>query len=211
VLANWEGSAIFGPGSEWFWSMAQFLLVGVTLIGIYLQLRVARSANAFEQINRLSADWESERTTRYTLEVYRALRSAVAPEDLPEAASSFLINFWENVASLVRAGHVDRKLVYEYMGSRCRWWWTALAADTRRAREVAQDPAVGEHFEWLAGVMAQLDKEGNVGAPYDPAHLMSTLDRRIQNAEGSIRVAEELRAVRPAASTGRRTASIGPS
>jgi hypothetical protein len=33
-LFNLEGSAIFGPGSEWFWSMAQFILVAVTLLGI---------------------------------------------------------------------------------------------------------------------------------------------------------------------------------
>jgi len=40
-LVNLEGSAIFGPGSQWFWSMAQFILVAVTLIGIYYQLRLA--------------------------------------------------------------------------------------------------------------------------------------------------------------------------
>ncbi|MDO8483354.1 MAG: hypothetical protein Q7S35_00225, partial [Candidatus Limnocylindrales bacterium] len=110
-------------------------------------------------------------------------------------AATFLINFLENVAALVRAGHVDRRLVYENFGSRCRWWWVALAPNTRRARMEAKDPTVGEHFEWLAGVMAELDRKAGVGVPYDDAHLASTLDRRIQNAQDQMRVAEELRAV----------------
>jgi hypothetical protein len=210
TLFNLEGSAIFGLGSEWFWTMAQFVLVAVTLIGIYVQLRLARSANAFEQINRLTADWESERTTRHTLEVYLALRASTPAEDIPEGAATFLINFWENVAALVSAGHVDRRLVYEYMGSRCRWWWTALAPNLRRARVEAEDPTVGEHFEWLAGVMAELDKEGNVGVPYDDAHLYNTLDRRIQNANDLIRVAEELRSISPRTETKRKRTPSTP-
>jgi len=51
---------IFGPGSEWFWSMAQFVLVAVTLIGIYYQLRIARNANAFEQMSRIADEGASE-------------------------------------------------------------------------------------------------------------------------------------------------------
>ena len=30
---------IFGPGSEWFWSMLQFVVVGITFYAIYRQLR----------------------------------------------------------------------------------------------------------------------------------------------------------------------------
>ena len=42
-LVNTDGLVLFGPSSEWFWSMAQ-LVVAVTLVGIYSQLRIARSA-----------------------------------------------------------------------------------------------------------------------------------------------------------------------
>jgi uncharacterized protein DUF4760 len=201
-LINWEGSAILGPGSEWFWSMAQFVLVAVTLIGIYYQLRLARSANAFEQINRITADWESERITLHTLEIYLALRDRVEPEDVPEGAATLLINFWENVAALVRKGHVHRRLVYDYMGSRCRWWWAALAPNIRHVRRESEDPLIAEHFEWLAGEMATLDRKAAVAVPYDDAHLLNTLDQRIQNAHDRIVIAEELRAVimRPMAS-----------
>ena len=117
-LVNLEGSVIFGPGSEWFWSMAQFVLVAVTLIGIYYQLRLARSANAFEQMNSIVDGWESERMTRHSLEVYLALREGVDLENIPEGAATSITNYLESVAALIRAGHVDRKLVYEFLGSR---------------------------------------------------------------------------------------------
>jgi len=55
-----EPIVFFGPGSEWFWSMAQFVVVAVTLIGIYYQFRLQRAANAFEQLKRIGEQWESE-------------------------------------------------------------------------------------------------------------------------------------------------------
>ena len=34
-LINVTGLSLFGPGSEWFWSMLQFVIVAITLIAIY--------------------------------------------------------------------------------------------------------------------------------------------------------------------------------
>ena len=38
-LVNTEGVAIFGPGSEWFWTMLQFTALAITFYAIYRQLR----------------------------------------------------------------------------------------------------------------------------------------------------------------------------
>ena len=116
-------------------------------------------------------------------------------EDIPEGAATSITNFLESVAALIRAGHIDRKLVYEFLGTRTQWWWVLLAPNIRRAREEAGDPAVGEHFEWLVGVMAHMDRKTGVQSVYDDAHIAGTLDRRIQNAQERMQAAEELRAV----------------
>ena len=146
-------------------------------------------------VNKLAADWDSEYATRQTLEIYRALQGNAIAAEVPEGAATYLINYWERAAGLVRAGHLDRSLVYDYMGSRRQWWWTALSPNTRRARVEAADSTIGEHFEWLAGLMARMDSEAKVGVPYDDEHVLSTLDRRIQNAQERLRNAEDLRAV----------------
>ena len=195
TLINTSGLVILGQGSEWFWSMAQFIVVVVTLAGIYRQLSIARSASAFEQRNRIVDEYVSERISRYQLDVLGALRDGTDPADLPYGAASFLAAFWEDVALLVRAGHVDRRLVYESIGNTCRWWWAALSPWTRRTRIEAGDPRTGANFEWLAGAMAEMGSQAGIDAPYDDAYVASTLDRRIQRAQADIRLAEELRAV----------------
>ena len=49
-LINLDGLALIGPGSEWFWSMLQFVIVAITLMTIYRQLRLQASAGAIEQM-----------------------------------------------------------------------------------------------------------------------------------------------------------------
>lgn len=192
-LVNWQGSAIFGPGSEWFWAMAQFLLVAVTLIGIYYQLRVARNANAFAQLDRITTEGQSERMCRNMLEIELALRGGVNPENIPTGPASFVADFWDAVGALVRAGHIDRRLVYEALGSSCQWWWAALAPESRRYRRETGDLTGGMHFEWLAGVMAKMSRKAGMDHRFDDAYVAATLDRRIEMLRDKIRVAEELR------------------
>jgi hypothetical protein len=193
-LINTDGMVFIGPGSEWFWTALSGLVLAVTFLGIYRQLSIARNANAFEQRNRVMEEFNSERMERNKIEILLALREGVNPEYLPSAANS-VGNFLEGVAALVRAGHVDRGLVHESLGNTYRWWWAALAPFARRARIEADDPFVYEHFEWLAGVMAEMDRKAGVGASYDEAFLAGTLDERIERARDQIRIAEELRAV----------------
>ncbi len=61
-----SGGAVFGPGSEWFWSMAQFLVVTITLIAIYRQLSAQRSANALQLIVSLNDQWDGDRMLPHT-------------------------------------------------------------------------------------------------------------------------------------------------
>ena len=193
---NTDGMAFIGPGSEWFWTAVSGVVLAVTFLGIYRQLSIARSANAFEQMNRIGNDWDSERLARHKLEVLLALQGGVKLEHVPDGAAGMIRDYWDDVAALVRAGHVDRKLVYQTLRAPCRAWWATLAPYTRRLRAESGDVGLSEHFEWLAGVMADMEKKAGVTSQYaDEATLASTLDWRIQRTRGEIRVAEELRAV----------------
>jgi hypothetical protein len=42
VLINTEGSALIGPGSEWFWTAVSGAVLAVTFLAIYRQLRLQR-------------------------------------------------------------------------------------------------------------------------------------------------------------------------
>ena len=193
TFINTDGMSFIGPGSEWFWTALSGVVLAVTFLGIYRQLRLAQNANAFEQLNRFTSDWDSERLARNQLEILLALKDGAMPDHVPDGAAGVIREFWELLGALVRAGHVDRDIVYGTFRGVCRAWWVTLAPHTRRLRET-YDEAVGQDFEWLVGVMAEMERKAGVTS-FDEARLASTLDARITRTRDEIRVAEELRAV----------------
>jgi hypothetical protein len=70
---NTDGMAFIGPGSEWFWTAISGLVLIVTFIAIYRQLRIMRSAAAFAQLDAFEREHGSERMKRFELEVLVAL------------------------------------------------------------------------------------------------------------------------------------------
>lgn len=152
-MVNADGLMLFGAGSEWFWSMLQFLVVAITLVGISVQLRQARAANAFAQADALQEQWEGERAVRRRLAIAVALRDGGPDADL-SALCKPMANFWEGVGALVRAKHIELAVLRDHLGAACLSWWTILEPEVRLAQaEVGSD--VWEHFEWLAGEIAR--------------------------------------------------------
>lgn len=193
-LINTNGLSLIGPGSEWFWTAISGLVLAGTFVAILRQLRIARSATAFEQINRIQDQWNEERTVRYTLDVYRHLRSGADLADISEGAATFLSDYWDGVGGLVRAGHIDEKLFHQFNGEGCRFWWAVLGPNNLRYRLESGNLSAGEHFEWLAGRMAQIDRKLGRRLEFDVAIVLRSLDRRIERAQGQLDVAEALRA-----------------
>jgi hypothetical protein len=56
-ILSGEPIVLIGPGSEWFWSMAQFVVVAITFLAIYYQLRLQRHTAAIEQVREISREW----------------------------------------------------------------------------------------------------------------------------------------------------------
>ena len=155
-VANTDGLTLVGSGSEWFWSMLQFVVVAVTLVAIYVQLRQDRSANAFSQASSLREDWNGELMARRKLAHLLALR-----DDAPDAELLVLAepigNFWEHVAGLVRARHLSLPLVYKHLGSPCQTTWNILEPQVRDM-QATDGAGIWENFAWLAAQCARLRK-----------------------------------------------------
>ena len=194
TLINTDDLVLLGPGSEWFWTAVSGLVLAVTFIAIYRQLALARSANAFEQIQRITAAWDTERAVRHKLAVLEAIKGGVELESIPESSATFIADFWEGTAVLVRAGHIDLKVLYSLFGPGIRYWWAVIAPNIRRYRAETGIRCL-EHFEWLAGRLAERDRSRGITLEFDEAHIRSTIDRRIANFRDDIELAEQLRTV----------------
>jgi hypothetical protein len=162
--------------------MLQFLVVAVTLIAIYVQLRQERAANAFSQASSLRQEWHDEIMTRRKLAHLLALRDDAPDADVLNLAEP-IGNFWEHVGGLVRAGHVSLPLVYEYLGSPCQTTWNILQPQVRHFQ--ATDGArVWENFAWLATQCARLRKSSG---KHDGSMTRETFRERLPEIIASLR------------------------
>lgn len=193
-LINTGGMTFFGPGSEWFWSMLQLVVVAISLIGLYRQLRLQSSASAFEQLRAIIQEWGSERMLRCRVELLRALRDGTDLAKLPRGVGVVMLDYWETVGLLVRNQHVSRRLVWDQIGNVCEVWWVTLRSGIMVVREEDGDATIGENFEWLSGVMADLDRRVAIPPVYDEALVVSTVDARLANAADTLRLVRSLRA-----------------
>ncbi|HEU5203762.1 MAG TPA: hypothetical protein VFU17_05650 [Candidatus Limnocylindrales bacterium] len=185
-----EPIVFWGPGSEWFWTMLQFAVVAVTLVGIYVQFRLQRAANAFDQLNRITAEMDSETMLRARLEVARAI---AAGDALPDGGMALVANYWEKVASLVRGGHVDRAVLYESGGSGAPLWWAAVADAARDVRRSREDPTIWKQFEWLAKAFTAHAEKKKEPFAFDHDAVVRIFTAGIPVLEDRIRMLEESR------------------
>ena len=192
-LLNWSG-ALIGPGSEWFWTMLQFVVVAGTLIGLYRQLKLQSSQEAIGQLGAFDREWRDELYNHVRLEILLALRGGVDPTRIPEGLAVSIGAFWEKIGGLVRVGHIDPELLWNGSGGDCAVWWTTLAPLTRRLRAEIEGPTYLENFEWLAGIMNERNRRAGL-LPTDEAWLKSNMERRIRMFQDLIRVQQSLRTV----------------
>jgi hypothetical protein len=208
VLVNTTGMAFIGPGSEWFWTGVSGLVLAVTFIAILRQLSLQRSIAAFEQHARLTHEWESEPMLRSRHEVLCAIRDRASREAFPPGASQ-IGNFWDGVGYLVRAGHVDRRLIFNSMAVQIAVWWALLSPSAQAARADDLENDIWQDFEWLASLLTRMSREARLRPPLvDEAFIARTLSDAIEGNARAIRAAEAMRTIvieRPAATAGAST------
>lgn len=120
------GLVLVGPESEWFWTAFSGILVGISLLAVFRQLRLQTSQKMRDDIANLEAEYNSERFLRYRLQLATARRDGLAPEQMPDAACRSIVNFWDEVGEFARARHIDRKMTASMMGGAAVSGWFHL-------------------------------------------------------------------------------------
>ena len=193
-LINTDGMTFIGPGSEWFWAALSGIVTVVTLLAIYRQLRLQARASAVEQLTDFRREAYSEQMLRYQLDVMVALRDHKDPADVPDAAVLGIGDYWENFAILAQAGHRDAKLLWRSDPSSAQIMWAWLAPWVRKVRIESRFSLPTYHgLEWLAGVMAEMDRRAG-REPITPAQVASNTQALITLYEEEIRYQQALRA-----------------
>jgi hypothetical protein len=187
TFVNTDGLSFVGPGSEWFWSAVSAVAVVVTLAAIYRQLLVQRSLKEVQQFDEVNREWSSERFVRLRYAVALCLRDGGDLEAL--AAANRLGDWWDNLASLIRAGHLNRSQIIGQWDGRILTYWTMLRPTDSWSRVSAPDD-LWQHFEWLANQILRDGKDHSEDVtPLSPARIT----RWIGQLQEELAVEEALR------------------
>lgn len=158
TIFNLDGAAIFGPGSEWLWTMAQFVALAVTGLAIYRQLRAQAWANQLAIFSRFGDDFSSEKMIRTKLTALIEIAGGIRrlTPSIEEVGQ-----FFENVATSRFNGHMRARFAWEEYRITAQWFWAVFApllADLRKA-----DPNLWKDWErWLIEVRERDRKAGKV-------------------------------------------------
>jgi hypothetical protein len=135
-MVNTDGLVLVGIGSEWFWTMVSGVVVAVTFLIIYRQLRAQGAANALQRMETVTGRWSSPEMVLARLEVALALRDGTLDMHDDTRVDSILV-FFELVRGLHRQGYLgDEELSIEF-GTSALVWWRILrpVVDVHRADE----------------------------------------------------------------------------
>jgi hypothetical protein len=153
-IINTNGLVLFGPGSEWLWTFAQFAALSLTGYAIYRQLRAQGSANAVEAQASLNAQWDSERQVRARLSIL--MHFAAGKPGWPPLLNE-VANLLESIATLQNHGHLRLDDTWEEWSSALQVWWALCGPLIVSDR--ASNPTAFTAWEKLAARMAALDRE----------------------------------------------------
>src|SRR5262249_31179583 len=149
---NTDGLAIFGPGSEWFWAMAQFLALAVTGFAIYRQLQAQRWANQAGIVAQFSDYFDSEQMVRFKLTALVGLRDGQASLT---PAQRRVGDFFDNTALGQQHGHIVPRYAWEQFSSVAQTYWALLSPLVPAARQ--HDQQLWTAWERWVGELVRRD------------------------------------------------------
>lgn len=141
-LVNLQDLVIVGPGSEWFWVMAELLVLVLTGIAIFRQLRAQRSASLYQQLTEMNREFAEPWMVRNKL----ALMLEIQDRDLEAGfpyGSDEIADFFQRVGYLVSRKHLGADDVWNDSRSIIAFYWSVLGPTSSTiARRTTIPPSI---------------------------------------------------------------------
>jgi hypothetical protein len=186
-LINTDGLVLVGPGSEWFWSAAQFVAVVVSLAAIYRQIRAQGAANFMQRIETLHALWASPRMTYSRLELALHLRY-----EKPDAACYVkampLLDFFADLYNMELNGYITVDEIAANWGRSIQEWAACTAPLVEARRRQTGNPVIYDLDPLLAKVRIWERRRGAGPPPrLDSKAILALLDEAIDRGQARLR------------------------
>lgn len=192
-LVNLTDLVVIGPGSEWFWTAVSGVVVAVTFLAIYRQLRMQRAAHGFAQMQEI----EDRISTAHMLQLKLRLALALKRDDDPDTdvLVGHMAAFFEKVGFLHRQRYLSTDALANTHNAPivdAVRWWTLLEPIVKRA-QAEYGPGEFADFERLAAVGRRWMAEHGVPEfATDPASIAERLDWLIDGLARRLRIDQEI-------------------
>lgn len=150
-----------GTGSEWFWTMVSGLVVAVTFIIIYRQLKAQGAANAFQRIETVHRRWVSNELVLARLEVALQLRDGTLDVE-DDTRADTVLSFFELVRDLNRQGYLDDEEIARSFGAAIVVWWRLLEPVIQAQSSFEDDPDMWSGLKELVTMVIRYDRTRGV-------------------------------------------------
>lgn len=185
-MVNLDELTILGSGSEWFWSLAEFVVVAATLVAIFLQLRAARALSLYEQMASWTQEWNDDRFILGRLHGLVDLKDRPVDQGLPESMSE-TADFFKRLGYLVAEGHLRATDVWQDLRAPIFRYWSFIEPYVVYDRAKTGNPALFLSFETLVLRMRDIDGERR-RQPFEPGVLPTELSLAIRVLTDRLRV-----------------------
>ena len=183
---NTDGLSFLGPGSEWFWTAFQGIVIAASLLGLLRQLRLQAAQQTREEVAAFQDRWRSERMLRHRLVLAVGQRDGTPANEFPRNAAATVGNFWEEMGTFTRRKYIDKAVMAPMLGGEACSSWQSMQPWIQFIREViAAD--IFEDWEWLVAEMIRIDPQ--LGDPSPPTMAVG----RVEILEDAIATEVELR------------------
>jgi hypothetical protein len=190
-IFNLDEAVLFGPGSEWLWTMLTGLVLGLTGFAIFRQLSAQRFANELSYQKALNDEWQSPAMKRFRLAALMDIARGRAELSQP---MRYVGNLFDELAYLQNHGLFQSAMTMD-LGSVTlqRWWWGMAAARIANARE--DTPRQWSEWERLALRMRERDRKAGTALDLSQEYLNGTLlNSYIIREIEALRLEQEVRA-----------------
>jgi hypothetical protein len=193
-LISTDGLALIGRGSEWFWTALSGLILAVTFIAIYRQMRLQRAATLFDQLATIEREWAGETFVRENLQFLLDMRDAKAASGLPRSAAP-IGNWFERLGYLAGRGDLRLDDVWHVMRRTVAFYWAIFAPYVAASRAEYGTSALFEWFERLEMDLRAVDrKRTGRSLELGPDDVARELPGTIAGMALKLRMAQESRA-----------------
>jgi hypothetical protein len=147
---------MFCEGASWFWTMAQFFAIGLSLWFIYGQIRLQRLANMLQTLGSLDNRWNSKEMVEARK---RACGNYSQDQLRINREQGDILAFFEDVGIYLQRGVFDTESVWDKYSYYVEHYWAMYQPYIAQFREESKDNTWYEKFEMLKNRTERFSKK----------------------------------------------------